>query len=205
MGRIRSAARRLGDRELARDTMWGFGQEGVTLLGTLVSFSLLGRSLGSAGYGQYASLYAIIGPLGTLAASGVTLAQAQHIIRDGEDLEITTRSCLSMTLAIGCALTVVGAGIAAYVVQGLALTAILCVLLLEFVSYPAVLIAANTVQVRDGFAASTKVRLIPVASRIGVIFLLFFFGNLTIFSLGLSYLTLTAVLAGVVVSSSLPL
>ena len=195
MGRIKSTVQRLGDRDLAKDTVWGLGQEGVTLLGTLLSFSLLGRSLGNTGYGQYASLYAIIGPLGTLAASGVTLAQAQHVIRDGEDLEITTRSCLSMTIGIGLGLTLLGAGIAAYVVQGLAMTAIFTVLLLEFVSYPCVSIAANTVQVRDGFAAATPIRLMPTVARMGIIVVLFFTGHLTILTLGLAYLAVTATLA----------
>jgi O-antigen/teichoic acid export membrane protein len=197
LNRIRSTARRIGDRNLAKDTLWGFGFEGIQLVGTVISFSLLGRSLGLEGYGHYASLYAIIGPLGTLAASGVTLAQAQHVIRDGEDLEETSRSCVTMTLGIGLMLTLVGALIASRVVDGLAMTAVFAVLLLEFVSYPSVLIAANTVQIRDGYAASTPVRVIPILARIVAIFVLFAVGHLSILTLGITYLIITAVLSQV--------
>lgn len=195
MGRLNNVFVRFGDRNLAKDTLWSFGQEGATLVSTLVSFSLLGRSLGIEGYGHYASLYAIVAPLGTLAVSGVTLALYQHVIRQGEDLEATMRSCLSMTLGIGMFLTVVGAAIAAYVVRGLAMSAILAVLLLEFVSFPCVNIAASVVQIRDGFAAATRVRLLPTTLRIAVIVALSVSGRLTILSLGLCYLTITAMLA----------
>jgi O-antigen/teichoic acid export membrane protein len=161
----------------------------------MISFSLLGRSLGQGGYGQYAALYAIIAPLGPLAASGVTLAQAQHVIRNGEDLEATSRSCITMTLVIGSALTVIGALVASQIVHGLGMAAVITVLLLEFVSYPSVLVAANTVQVRDGYAASTPIRAIPIVCRIAAIFVLFATGSLSILSLGLTYLTITAVLS----------
>jgi O-antigen/teichoic acid export membrane protein len=180
---------------LAKDTLWGFGFEGITLFGMLVSFALLGRSLGTDGYGQYASLYAVLNPLGIVAGSGVMLAQAQHVIRDGEDLERTTRSCVTMTVGIGAACTAVGAAVASQVVHGLAMSAVIAVGLLEFVSYPAVLVAANTVQIRQGYAKSTPVRTIPIVARIVAIFVLFGLGRLSILSLGVTYLAITATLA----------
>jgi O-antigen/teichoic acid export membrane protein len=84
---------------------------------------MLSRSLGPGGYGSYASLYAIIGPLGTLAAAGVSLSLMQHIVLDGEDVGVATRSCLSITLLIGSALTVVGLLIGNMVIEQLAVSA----------------------------------------------------------------------------------
>lgn len=194
MGRITNAFRER-DRTLARETLWSLGQEGASLFATIVSFSLLGRTLGIDGYGNYASLYAIVAPLGTLAVSGVTLALVQHVIRQSEDLEATARSCLSMTLCIGVLLTFVGAGIASYVVRGLAMSAVFAVLLLEFVSVPCVNIAASVVQIRDGFAAATRVRLVPIGFRVAVIVVLWSIGHLSILTLGATYLVVNASLA----------
>lgn len=180
---------------LAKDTLWSLVQEAANVLSLLVSFSLLGRHLGIEGYGHYASLYAIVSPLGTLAVSGVSLALFQHVVRQQEDLEDTLRSCISMTVAIGLVLTVIGAGIAAYVVQGLAMAAIIAVLLLEFVSVPCVWVAASVVQIRDGYGASARVRLIPLLARIVVIVVLATIGKLTILGLGTTYLVVNAFIA----------
>jgi O-antigen/teichoic acid export membrane protein len=182
------------NRALTHDAALGLTYEGALLASTLLSFSLLGRSLGAEGFGDYASLYAIAAPLITLASTGVALAQAQHVIRDHEDLEATTRSCLALSALGGLLMTVLGTGIAALIVDGLPLRAIVPLFLLEFVSYPAVLIAASTVQVCDGYAASTPVRILPIGLRIVILLALFRTHRLTIASLGITYLLATIAL-----------
>jgi O-antigen/teichoic acid export membrane protein len=189
--------RGLGRRDLAKDTILGLVYEGSLLASTLLSFSLLGRSLGAEGFGDYASLYAIAAPLITLASTGVALAQAQHVIREHEDLAATTQSCFTLSLTGGVLMTLVGTALAVLIVDGVPLRAIVPIFLLEFVSYPAVLIAANTVQVREGYAASTPVRLIPIGVRIVILLTLFALDRLTIAALGTTYLVAT-VLLGVV-------
>ena len=81
----------------AAESVWGLSIESVTMVGTILSFTFLGRSLGPDGYGGYAALYAIVGPLVTLAASGVTLSLLQHVGGDREGLEVTARACLTRT------------------------------------------------------------------------------------------------------------
>jgi O-antigen/teichoic acid export membrane protein len=186
-------------RDLAKDTMSGFAYELTLLFSTLLSFSLLGRSLGEYGYGHYAALYAIVAPLTTLAATGVALAQSQHVIREHEDLEATTRSCLSLSILSGLVLTVIGTLIAVLIVDGLTLWAIVPIMLLEFVSYPAILIAASTVQIEDGYALSARFRIVPIFFRIGIILVLYVIGHLTIASLGLTYLATTVLLGFVLI------
>jgi O-antigen/teichoic acid export membrane protein len=193
--RLRQLVSRFGRRDLAKDTILGFVYEGSVLFSTLLSFSLLGRSLGPEGFGDYAGLYAIAAPLITLASTGVALAQAQHVVREHEDLEKTTQSCFTLNLVGGSLMTIVGTILATFIVRDLPLRAILPIFLLEFVSYPAVLIAANTVQVRDGYAASTPVRLVPIVLRMVVLLGLFATDHLTIAALGFTYLIVTAVLS----------
>jgi O-antigen/teichoic acid export membrane protein len=116
-------------------------------------------------------------------------------VREHEDLEETTRSCFTLSIVGGLLMTVFGTILASLIVRDLPLHAIVPVFLVEFVSYPAVLIAANTVQVRDGYAASTPVRLVPMVLRMIVLIVLYATGNLTIASLGTTYLAVTALLS----------
>jgi O-antigen/teichoic acid export membrane protein len=183
----------LGRRDLAKDTVFGLSFEGALLVSTLLSFSLLGRSLGTDGFGDYASLYAIAAPLNTLATTGVALAQAEHVIRSHEDLESTTRSCFSLSLIAGVIMTIIATTLGVLIVHGVPVHAMVPIFLLEFVSFPAVLLAANTVQVQDGYAASTSVRVIPIMLRIVILVTLFALGRLTIFALGITYLIGTVV------------
>ena len=177
LARLRSLIDRLRGSGLAAESAWGLVLELATLLGMVLSFTLLGRSLGPAGYGGYASLYAIVGPLVTLAASGVTLALLQHVVRDGEPLAQTARSCLTLTLALGVLLTLVGTGIAALVVESLTAVAITTILLTEFLTSPMVHVAATTVQAATGFIGAAKIRLVLVIVRAVVLVLLFVVGR----------------------------
>jgi O-antigen/teichoic acid export membrane protein len=186
--------RALVARDLAKDTVTGLVYEGSLLVSTLLSFSLLGRSLGTDGFGDYASLYAIAAPLLTLATTGVALAQAQHVIREHEDLESTTQSCFTLSLVGGILMTLVGTLLGVLIVDGLPLHAMVPIFLVEFVSYPAVLIAANTVFICDGYAASTPVRLIPIGLRVVILIVLFSLDRLTIAALGTAYLVGTALI-----------
>lgn len=175
-------------------SLWGFGLELTTLVGIAMSFILLGRTLGPAGYGGYASLYAVIGPLVTLAASGVTLALLQHAIRDGEPLGETARSCVSLALSIGTALTFVGGAIAFAIVNALTTAAIVSILLTEFVTTPLIFIAAGTTQAGDSYIGAAKIRLQYAVGRIVLLVILFATDNLTVTALGVTQLILSGTL-----------
>lgn len=180
---------------LARESMWGFAYEGVALVSTIVAFTLLGRTLGPVGYGDYASLYAIVGPLGNLAASGVPLALLQHVVRDKTDVESVVRSCLTLTIVFGSALTMLGVFVAALVVPTLGLSTISAIILLEFVSLPVGSIAFTAVQSISGYIPATQLRLIPLLVRLAVIVALSASGQLTVTSLGFVYLGVSTVMS----------
>jgi O-antigen/teichoic acid export membrane protein len=190
---------RLVRLDVAKDSVTGFAYEGTLLFSTLLSFSLLGRSLGEYGYGHYAALYAIVAPLTTLAATGVALAQAEHVIRRHEDLESTSQSCLALSILSGLLLTAIGTLIATIIVSGLTLWAIVPIMLLEFVSYPAILIAASTVQIHEGYAMSSRFRIVPILFRITIIVVLYVTGHLTIATLGVTYLAVSVGLCFVII------
>lgn len=195
MNRIRQLYQRALGSGLAAESAWGLAVELIGLGGTVISFTLLGRSLGAEGFGGYASLYAIVGPLLTLAQAGVVLAVLQHIVRDGEPVEETARSALSITVLMGLVLTGIGAGVAYFIVHTLTWVAIIAILMTEFVTSAIVHVTAGVVQAADGFIGSAKIRLLLVGSRIVVLIALFAGGSLTVESLGIVMLASSGVLA----------
>ena len=200
---VRDGATRLREDGIAGETMWGLIFEAVSLVSTLLAFTMLGRSLGTGGYGDYASLYAIIGPLGVLAASGVTALA--HGPRTAHPVRISSRPCgracrSRWSSAPSSPRSAYSSPRGWY--RRSALTTIGAVILLEFVSQPVGQIAATTVQVTSGFTPSMQVRMIPLAGRVIIILVLASMDRLTITTLGVTHLVcsiiLSVVLMGVV-------
>ena len=191
---LRDLIQRLRGDGLAAESAWGLVVEVATLATTVMSFLFLGRSLGAAGYGGYASLYAIAGPLVTLAASGIVLAVLQHIVRDGEALPGVARSCLSLSIALGALLTLIGTGVASLLIDTISLVAIVSILLTEFVAAPLVHVSAGVVQAGTGYIDSAKIRLVLIVGRGCLLIVLFVGGVLSIATLGVSMLVLSTLL-----------
>lgn len=182
---------------MVTESAWGLVFEVTNMLGTLLAFTLLGRSLGAEGYGEYASLYAIAGPFITLAGAGVTLSLLQHVVRDGEPLSDTARSCLSITLSMGVLLTAGGTLAAFRVVGSLAVVAIISILLIEFFTTPLVNLAASIRQT-ETFAGAVRIRILLVLGRAVILIALFATDNLSVATLGVSQLVWSSVLAVIV-------
>lgn len=183
---------------LATESAWGLALEMATMLGMFVSFALLGRNLGPDGFSPYVALYAIVAPLVTLAASGVGLALLQHVVRDHEPLEQTVRSCITLTLVLGTALTVIGGLIAFLVVDGMSGLAMVTLLVTEFITTPLVMLAAFAVQAATSFKGSAQIRIVFTVARMVLVIVLFIAGSLDFTTLGVFSLASTAVFAAVV-------
>lgn len=185
---------------MASDSIWGMLLEVVTMSSMMLTFVMLGKSLGPAGYGGYVALYAIVSPLVTLAASGVTLALLQHVVRDREPLGETARSCVSVTLLIGAALTVLGAFVAFLIVDEIGSVAIISVLVTEFVTTPLLMVGATAVQAADRFRGAAQIRIALFVARIGIVVGLFVADRLTVTSLAVASLISSAIIAAVVLA-----
>ena len=193
--KVRSTIAKLRSTELTSDGLWGLGSQGFSLASGIVAFSLLGRSLGSAGYGDYSSLYAITGPLGNLVSGAIPLALMQHVIRDREPLSSSIRSCLSLSILIGTALAIAGVIVAGYVVPTFPITTSGAILLLEFVVMPVTSLSAAAIQSVSGYRRSIQVRLIAPTVRLILILILSATGQLTVAKLGAIYLGIAILLS----------
>jgi len=187
--------RRLGSG--AGEQLWAVTLEIATMAGTILAFLLLGRSLGTDGYGAYASLYAIISPLVTLSSSGVVLALLQHAVALKEPLGRTARSSLSVVLLFGGILSLGAGAVAIAVVDDLSVLAIGSIVLIELVTTPLVLVGATTVQAGTSFEGAAKIRLLLVGGRAVLLIALFAVDALTVTNLGVAQLTWSLVLGAV--------
>jgi O-antigen/teichoic acid export membrane protein len=80
--------RRLSSSPVAGETYWALALDALSLLIMLLSFTLLGKQLGPAGFGDYAAMYAIIGMLNGLVSTGTSLNVVQLVVRDRLDLQL---------------------------------------------------------------------------------------------------------------------
>lgn len=198
--RVVSLGGRLRGGGLATDSAWGIGLELVTMVSSILTFALLGRSLGPEGYGGYVALYSIVGPLVTLAASGVTLALLQHVVRDREPIAETARSCVSITIVIGSLLTVAGYFLALWVVDDIGKAAIVSVLFTEFVTTPLLMVGATAVQATERYKGAAQIRITLFAIRIMIVVGLFVADSLTVESLAIGVLISSSTLAVLVLA-----
>jgi len=196
VAQLTGRVRQLRENGLAGDSFWGFLHEGIGLVATMTAFTLLGRSLGTAGYGDYASLYAIVGPLGNLAASGVPLALMQHVLRDREPLADTVGSCTSLTLLFGTGLAVIGVMVGALIIPTLPIVTIAMVIVLEFLVQPLSNVASTTIQTQAGYARATQLRTGQVLIRLAIILVLHAMDNLTVASLAATHLVVSVFVTG---------
>jgi O-antigen/teichoic acid export membrane protein len=179
-GRMKGIVGKVSANKLARDSAWGMSLEGVSLLSTILVFSLLGRSLGPTDYGAYVSVFALVNPLVTLTASGVSLALMEHAVRRQESLEETARSSITMSLLLGSVLSVIGVLLALNIVEEISAVAAITIVIGEFLVSPLSMIAASTLQSGSSFRDATKVRLATTIARTTVVVTLYAIGHLTV-------------------------
>lgn len=179
---------------LAADTFWGLVLEFVAMASMMLTFLLLGRSLGADGYGPYVVLYSIVAPLVTLASSGITLALLEYVVRRQEDVATAVRSCITLSVVTGAGLMIVGGAVALLIVDGISPVAIGAVLLTEFVVNPLLAVGAAAVQAVETFARAARIRSSVFVGRALVVVVLASAGALTIKSLAIGALVASTVL-----------
>jgi O-antigen/teichoic acid export membrane protein len=182
-------------RACAGDPAWALLDQGAALAASVLSFLLLGRSLGAAGYGAFVGLYALIGPLLALSQSGVFLAALEHIVREREDPGDVARSCLSMTAVIALVCVPVLSAASLRWIEGIAASTALLLIGAEFCLNGVLFTCAGVVQAQRGFAAAARLRIAAALSRVGLLATLALAGSLTLATLALGQVaTLGAVM-----------
>ena len=181
-GRFLESAR---SRDVGKDLAWSGGGNLLTLVTRLGSFLMLGRRLGPADYGAYIALYGILNPIGGLSFHGLGLAVIQRAIRDQVPIPTVVRSYTALT-AVQSALAVAAAvSVAALLLDGLGLAAIVAFAVLELVLAAVVNVSAALVHVTESFRAAARIRMGAVALRVSTLAVLFFAGELSIVRLAM--------------------
>jgi len=187
--------RRPGRGSVAQETVWASGLEGLQLAIMLLSFTLLGKHLGPAGFAGYAAMYAIIGILGGVVYVGVTLSVVQHLVQDRQDLGKVLNSGLGIVLIAGLAGAALGTLVGDLTIPGLSLPVIASFMFAELMGAATIEVLASTVFARDGVAMAARYRVLPLLGRLTILLVLFGTGTLSIAHLGLAYLVMYPVVA----------
>jgi O-antigen/teichoic acid export membrane protein len=190
------AIRRLLGHGAAGETAWALLDQGATLAASTLSFLLLGRILGAAGYGAYAGLYSLIAPFTALTQSGVFLTTMEHVVRDREAPVDVARSCLSLTALNALLWVPILSAVGLRWIEGLPVLATVLLIGAEFALNGTLLTSVGMVQAVVGYPAAARLRIAGSLSRIVLLGVLAAAGSLTLTTLAVGQvLTLGAVSA----------
>jgi O-antigen/teichoic acid export membrane protein len=191
VGRNRAVSRistRLGShRSFVTDFGWRGVDDSVGAVCALISFTLLGRSLGPEGYGAFVGIYGVLGPAATFAYSGAALAVLRSLVREGEDRTEVTRSYVALAVVQGAGFALLGSAVLTFVVPTLALWAVALLAYTELVVTGSLRILASVVQGTAGHAPATRVRLTNNLVRVATLVGLWLFDSLTLENLAIGW------------------
>lgn len=185
---------RLG-REQVRDTIWALVDQGTSIFASTLSFLLLGRTLGAAGYGALVGLYGFMGPFLALGQSGVYLSAMEHIARAGETPEEVGRSCMSITILNALIWVPLLCGGSALWIKGLPVYTAVFLIGNEFLLTALFNQSTGIVQAVTGFPAAARLRIANSLLRLVPLVTLAALGSLTLTTLALGQtITTTAMM-----------
>lgn len=185
--RLERVLRHFRKGQLGNDAAWGTLHDVCQLFVQTASFLLLGRRLGVEDYGRYAGVYGVVGPIGGLTWSGVTLAVLQRRLRERDSVRQTARDFFGYTIVVGVLAVIVGTLIGGRIIGGLAITTIAAVMVAELLCNAVNQVSISMVQAEHGFAAATRLKMIILAIRVGVLLALVAIDSLTIAHLALGF------------------
>lgn len=168
--------------------MWSGLSDFLIMTAQMASFILLGRNLGTAGYGGYIGLYGVIGPIGALSWSGLVLLVMQQILREGRDPVQVGRQTLSLAMGQGLVAAAIAFAVATQVISSLSATVIILLIIVDLLTTPLIMVTAGLRQAIVGFPEAAKVRIVLVILRATVLVSLWAAGQLTLRNLALGWI-----------------
>lgn len=171
-------------KDFANDIMWSMTHDGFAIVANLTAFLLLGRNLGTEGYGAYVGVFGVLSPLAGLAWAGVGLSAMQRILRDKEDPADVARRLLSQGLLMGVVGVVVATTIAGLTVRTLSIWAITSLAIGELLALNVVMISTFVLQGAEGVPAASRIRIGVVMTRLAIVVTLFLTDQITVLAVG---------------------
>ena len=172
--------------EHARDTVWALVEQGTSLLASTLSFLLLGRTLGAAGFGSLVGLWALIGPFLALGQSAVYLTAMEYIARAGETPREVGRSCMSITTLNALVWVPLLSAASPLWIKGLPMLAAVLLIGTEFFLSGIFTQSVGIVQAMTGYPAAARLRIASSLLRIVPLAILAAAGSLTLTTLAVA-------------------
>jgi O-antigen/teichoic acid export membrane protein len=175
-----------GKRDVVADGAAGLTIEVASIVGALVSFTLLGRQLGPTDYGALVAMYAVIGIAVCLAFVGPGLAMVHIGMREG--LSTVAGHFFGEQLAFSILAGLAVLLLSPVVVPALPLTTLVPFVLAEFVGIGLMVTSWNMRMVAAGYRTTLRLQLIPQAVKLGVIVTLAIADRLTLQTYGVTFM-----------------
>ncbi len=186
MSKLRSLAARYQD--MATDVAWSGVSDVLTMVAQLASFVLLIRTLDAPTYGGYVGTYGVIGPLGALTWSGLSLLILQRIIREGDSPQLVATRAYALAIVQGALAVLAAVLIGRLVISTIPANVIFLMAVAELFIFPIAQTSASLVQAVKGFAAAAKLRIFIPLVRLAAIMVPYLTGNLTVRNLAIAWI-----------------
>lgn len=185
--RRRLVALARGHGDLAGDAAWSTVADVVALAVNVVTFLLVGRSLGPVGYGEYVAFYGVVGPVGTLSWSGLVLLTIQRRVREGEG-DTALGRCVTLALVQALPGAVLVVAISAAIVGSLSVATLVMLAVVELVTTPLVYIFAAALQTGVSFRSAATLRIGFTVSKLLAVLVVALLGEVTVGALAVALL-----------------
>ncbi len=180
---------------MARDSVWTLTFEISLVFSVTVSFVLLGRELGTDGYGDYVTLFAITTPLSAIGSAAM-LASMQYMFAEEKPISKVMSIFATITVLGGSVAVVAAIAIASSVVSSVSFAAIVAMAIGEIIFVPLGRVASAGVRALHGVPASVRVELSLMIARFLVLLAIFATGDLSVSRVAIGWAASGLVIVG---------
>lgn len=169
----------------AKDTGLAIVFQGLHVVVMLVSFTLLGSTLGTEGYGAFVGLIGLLAPALSFNMAGIGLTIYEHVVGEDEDPDDVARSCLTIVSGFGVLFSLIVIGLAPTLIPAMPLGTVVIFVVGEMLISATLATLIAVVMATESFAAATRWRIVLQLGRGALLFALWAFDSLTLVTLGL--------------------
>ena len=192
-----------GIKTMAKDSVWTLGLEMSLLISVTASFVLLGRELGTEGYGEYIGLFAITTPLSAIGSASM-LAAMQYMFAEERPVERVMSIFLTTTVLGGLVASVAAVILASATLPSLSLVTIVSMAVGEIILVPIGRVVGAGVRALHGVPAAVRVQLAFLVLRFVVLVGLFGLDSLSVERLSIGWLVANLAIVSVLLVVTLP-
>ncbi len=184
---------------LRSNTLWALVNEGLTVLAAVFSVLLLIPRLGDVGYGAYAAIFALVGPITSFAHTGVSLTVLEHTVGNRERGSDVMRSCLGFSMLLSTIAAPLVVIVTSIINPKLGVWPAVLIVFSELVLQALWFTVVSSVQGAHGFRSGIGLRIFAIVVRLLALTVVVLIDQVTLLNVAVANVVASVVSTGVTV------